>query len=273
MGLELINKEYTDPDKLTKLAEEFAHAKPCKHIVLDNFFEEEFAHTLHDNFPKFETLKVVRKSLNENKREDYHFERWHPAFGELRDFMITDEVSEFMSTLTGINGLFTNTDALGQGIHQGGKGSFLDVHIDVNVNVAKKLWRRVNLLVYMNKDWKPEYKGDIEIWNKDMKTMAVKYPPIFNRAVIFLTDADSPHGYEKINFPDGEYRKSYYAYFFTPMEEGVRYEDSRFLSKPDDALSKKVATRLKENIKIKAKQILSFLNVKSLDFQDKNEKE
>lgn len=273
MGLELINKEYTDPDKLTKLAEEFAHAKPCKHIVLDNFFEEEFAHALHDNFPKFETLKVVRKSLNENKREDYHFERWHPAFGELRDFMITDEVSEFMSTLTGINGLFTNTDALGQGIHQGGKGSFLDVHIDVNVNVAKKLWRRVNLLVYMNKDWKPEYKGDIEIWNKDMKTMAVKYPPIFNRAVIFLTDADSPHGYEKINFPDGEYRKSYYAYFFTPMEEGVRYEDSRFLSKPYDALSKKVATRLKENIKIKAKQILSFLNVKSLDFQDKNEKE
>lgn len=273
MGLELINKEYTHPDKLAKLAVEFANAKPCKHIVLDNFFEEEFAHTLHDNFPKFETLKVVRKSLNENKREDYHFERWHPAFGELRDFMITDEASEFMSTLTGINGLFTNTDALGQGIHQGGKGSFLDVHIDVNVNVAKKLWRRVNLLVYMNKDWKPEYKGDIEIWNKDMKTMAVKYPPIFNRAVIFLTDADSPHGYEKINFPEGEYRKSYYAYFFTPMEEGVRYEDSRFLSKPDDALSKKVATRLKENIKIKAKQILSFFNVKTLDFQDKNEKE
>jgi hypothetical protein len=103
--------------------------------------------------------------------------------------------------------------------------------------------------------------------------MAVKYPPIFNRTVIFLTDADSPHGYEKINFPEGEYRKSYYAYFFTPMEEGVRYEDSRFLSKPDDALSKKVATRLKENIKIKAKQILSFFNVKTLDFQDKNEKE
>ncbi len=273
MGLEFINKKYTDKENLAKLAEQFRSAQPCKHIVLENFFEEEFATTLHDNFPKFDTLKVVRKSLNENKREDYHFERWHPAFGQLRDSMITEGISDFMSTLTGIDGLFTNTDSLGQGIHQGGKGSFLDVHIDVNVNIKKKLWRRVNLLVYMNKDWKPEYKGEIEIWNKDMKTMAVKYPPTLNTAVIFLTDADSPHGYEKINFPDGEYRKSYYAYFFTPMEEGVKYEDSRFLSKPDDALGKRVATTLKENLKIKIKQVLSFFNVKSLDFQDKNEKE
>ncbi|MEZ4915660.1 MAG: 2OG-Fe(II) oxygenase [Chitinophagales bacterium] len=273
MGLELINKKYTNPENLKKLAEQFQNAQPCKHIMLENFFEEEFANTIHDNFPAFESLNVVRKSLNENKREDYHFERWHPAFAKLRDGMITDEVSKFMSTLTGIEGLFTNTDSLGQGVHQGGKGSFLDVHIDVNVNVGKGLWRRVNLLVYMNKGWQPEWKGDIEIWNKDMTEMAVKYPPTFNTAVIFLTDKNSPHGYEKINFPDGEYRKSYYAYFFTPMEEGVKYEDSRFLSKPTDSAGKKIATSLKENLKITAKQILSKLNIKSLDFQDKNKKD
>ena len=112
MELKYLNKKYTDEESLANLAKQFASGKPCKHIVLENFFEEKFAQTLHDNFPKFDTLKVVRKSLNENKREDYHFERWHPAFGELRDFMITDEVSNFMSTLTGIDGLFTNTDSL-----------------------------------------------------------------------------------------------------------------------------------------------------------------
>ncbi|MCB0540730.1 MAG: hypothetical protein KDE33_24655, partial [Bacteroidetes bacterium] len=115
MGLELINKKYTNPENLKKLAEQFQNAQPCKHIMLENFFEEEFANTIHDNFPAFESLNVVRKSLNENKREDYHFERWHPAFAKLRDGMITDEVSKFMSTLTGIDGLFTNTDSLGQG--------------------------------------------------------------------------------------------------------------------------------------------------------------
>ena len=79
MGLERINAAYTSSESLQKLHEQFSQAQPCKHIVLENFFEEEFANTLHDNFPKFDTLKVVRKSLNENKREDYHFERWHPA--------------------------------------------------------------------------------------------------------------------------------------------------------------------------------------------------
>ena len=184
MGLELINKEYTDPDKLTKLAEEFAHAKPCKHIVLDNFFEEEFAHALHDNFPKFETLKVVRKSLNENKREDYHFERWHPAFGELRDFMITDEVSEFMSTLTGINGLFTNTDALGQGIHQGGKGSFLDVHIDVNV----ALMRILDEKFYSSHKAMIE---EFEIFNEN-NTRFLVFGRIFKENFITLSDIELP---------------------------------------------------------------------------------
>lgn len=273
MALEIINAKYTSPEGLAAIHKQFVEAQPCKHICLPNFFEENFANTLHDNFPAFDSLQVIRKSLNENKREDYHFERWHPAFGQLQQAMITEEIGKFMSDLTGIEGLFTNTDSLGQGVHMGGKGSFLDVHIDVNVNVGKKLWRRVNLLVYMNKNWQPEWKGDIEIWTKDMKEMAVKYPPSFNNAVIFLTDENSPHGYEKINFPEGEYRKSYYAYFFTPMQEGVKYEDSRFLNRPDDSVGKKVATTLKENIKIRAKQLLSFFNVKSLDFQDKNKKD
>ncbi len=273
MDLPLINTKYTSEEGIKTLREQFQGAIPCQHIMLDDFFVEDFANSLHDNFPSFESLKVVRKSLNENKREDYHFERWHPSFSELRDMMISEEAGKFISQLTGIDGLFTNTDALGQGIHQGGAGSFLDVHIDVNVNVAKKLWRRINLLVYLNKNWKPEYGGEIEIWNKEMTKMEVKYPPIFNTAVIFLTDENSPHGYSKINFPEGETRKSYYAYFYTPLEDGVTYEDSRFLSKPDDSLGKKVATTVKENVKIKAKQLLSFFNVKSLDFQDKNKKE
>lgn len=268
---EIINPAYLQEEKIKELRAQFDSGIPCKHIVLDDFFTPRVAAELFENFPSLESLKVVRKSLNENKREDYHFERWHPTFSEVRDLLITEAMGEWMSKVTGIDGLFTNTDPLGQGIHQGGVGSFLDVHIDVNVNVAKKLWRRINLLVYLNRDWKPEYGGDVELWNKDMTECVVKYPPLYNKAVIFLTDENSPHGYSKLNIPEGESRKSYYAYFFTPMEEGVKYEDSRFLSRPSDSVGKKVATTLKENLKIKAKQLLSMLGVKSLDFQDKND--
>lgn len=268
---EVINPVFLQDDKIKELRAQFENGNPCKHILLDDFFTQRVANDLFENFPSLDTLKVVRKSLNENKSEDYHFERWHPTFSEVRDVFISKEMSQFMSKLTGIDGLFTNTDPLGQGIHQGGVGSFLDVHIDVNVNVGKKLWRRINLLVYLNRNWKPEYGGDVELWNKDMTECVVKYPPLFNKAVIFLTDENSPHGYAKLNIPDGESRKSYYSYFFTPLEEGVKYEDSRFLSRPTDSVSKKVATTLKENVKIKVKQLLNFVGIKSLDFQDKND--
>jgi hypothetical protein len=267
----IINPKYLEEATIKKLHESFENANPCKHILLDDFFTEEVANELYENFPSFESLKVVRKSLNENKREDYHFEKWHPTFTKVRDTFTSPEMGDFMSKISGIEGLFTNTDSLGQGIHQGGVGSFLDVHIDVNVNVGKKLWRRINLLIYLNKNWKPEYGGDVELWNKEMTECVVKYPPMFNKAVIFLTDENSPHGYSKLNIPEGESRKSYYAYFFTPLEEGVVYKDSRFLNRPDDSVGKKVATTLKEHIKIKVKQLLSKLGVKSLDFQDKND--
>ncbi len=268
----IINPKYTEPKKIEEINQLFVNAPYCQHIILDNFFTEETAELLYQNFPAFESLNVIRKSLNENKREDYNFEQWHPVFQQVRETLASKEFGEIMSQMTGIDGLFTNFDSLGQGVHQGAQGSYLDVHIDVNVNVEKKIWRRVNLLIYLNKYWKPEYGGDIELWDVDMKNCVLKYPPNMNKAMIFVTDENSPHGYSKINIPEGESRKSYYAYYYTDLKEGVQYKDSKFLSRPDDSFAKKTATSLKEFAKIKIKSLLSKMNITSLDFQDKNKK-
>lgn len=268
----IVNPNLLTDKKIDELHQQFVNAPYCRHIFLDDFFTPETANLLYENFPPFESLNVVRKSLNENKREDYNFEAWHPVFQQVRETFASKEFGEIISRITGIDGLFTNYEALGQGVHQGAKDSYLDVHIDVNVNVEKKIWRRVNLLIYLNRDWKAEYGGDIELWDVEMKNCVIKYPPFMNKALIFVTDKNSPHGYSKINIPEGESRKSYYAYFYTPLEEGVEYEDSRFLSRPDDSLMKKTATTLKENAKIKIKSLLSKMNITKLDFQDKNKK-
>ena len=99
-----------------------------------------------------------------------------------------------------------------------------------------------------------------------------KMEPSFNRAIIFYTDDNSPHGVSKLNVPEGESRKSFYTYYYTQPESGTVYRDSKFLNRPDDALSKKLATNTKEAIKIRAKQFLKALGIRSLDFQDKNKK-
>ena len=267
---EVINPDYLHPEKVQELHNQYTHAEPFKHLVLDNFLTDAVANRLFEHFPSMDSLKVKRKSLNEDKVEDYHLERWDPVFGKTRDALSSQDWYDVLSKITGIEGLHTTDDNLGSGLHQSANAGYVDVHVDVNVNPAKGLWRRINLLIYLNKHWKEEYGGHLEIWNKDMTKCYDKVLPGFNKAVIFYTDDNSPHGVSKVVVPEGESRKSFYTYYFTPLEEGVKYRDSRFISRPDDSALKKLATNTKEGIKIRAKQLLNKLGFKSLDFQDKN---
>jgi len=270
MATGIINEAYLNSEHAAKLNQLYINAKPCKYLVMENFFTEEIADDLFENFPSIKDLNVKRKSLNEDKSEDYHFERWHPSFAKIREAVSSNQWYQQLEKITGIEGLHTTTDALGSGVHQGKNGSYVDIHIDVNMNPKLGLWRRINLLVYLNKNWKAEYGGDLELWNKEMTECMVKVPPTFNTAVIFYTADNSPHGYRKINIPEDESRKSFYTYFYTKPEEGVSYRDSKFVSRPDDATSKKLATGIKETLKINGKKLLKFIGLKNLDFQDKN---
>ncbi|MFN3951369.1 MAG: 2OG-Fe(II) oxygenase [Thermaurantimonas sp.] len=257
-------------EKKEKFAQEFKYAQPCRHIEIKDFLNPDIADQLFEHFPPFETLNVKRKSINEDKAEDYHFERWHPVFSQVRDAVQSEEFCKWISEVTGIEGLHSTQDSLGSGLHQGKNGSFVDVHVDVNMNPEKGLWRRINLLIYLNKYWKPEYGGDLELWDVQMKNCVKKIPPMHNVAVIFYTDDNSPHGYNRIHVPEHESRKSFYTYYYTPIGEGFSYRDSKFLPRPDESFSKKLITNVKESLKINAKKVLKYLGVKKLDFQDKN---
>ncbi|GCD79536.1 2OG-Fe(II) oxygenase [Schleiferia thermophila] len=264
----VINPEIMAKKELFK--RQFAEGVPCRHVVIENFLIPEIADQLYEKFPPFETLNVKRKSINEDKAEDYHFERWDPVFGRVRDALQSEAFCIWLSEVTGVEGLRSTDDSLGSGLHQGKNGSFVDVHVDVNMNPEKGLWRRVNLLIYLNKNWKPEYGGDLELWDVAMQNCVKKIPPFHNVAVIFYTDDNSPHGYSKIHVPDYESRKSFYTYYYTSVGEGFSYRDSRFLPRPDESFLKKAVTTVKETLKINAKKILKTLGVKKLDFQDKN---
>jgi 2OG-Fe(II) oxygenase superfamily len=266
----IINAEHLTADAIAALNHDYNHAHPCKHIVIDNFFRPEIAEALFNNFPKFETMNVKRKSLNENKREEYHFDRFHPVFSDVKEAIVGEDFCKAVGQITDLDGLFVTTDNTGAGIHQGGNGSRLDIHIDYNMSTKFNAWRRLNLLVYLNKGWKDEYGGALELWNKEMTTCEKMVLPYFNRAVIFYTDENAPHGYRKMNLPEDIYRKSIYTYYYTPVEEGVVYRDSTFLTRPDESFAKRVLTKVKETLKVSVKQVLFKLGITSLDFQDKN---
>ena len=83
------------------------------------------------------------------------------------------------------------------------------------------LHRRINLLIYLNREWEASWGGAIEL-QSDPHNPAVDsvqgFLPLFNRAVIFETSAFSWHGFPRIVLPPDKRhlsRKSFSIYLDT----------------------------------------------------------
>jgi len=245
-----INPQYTSAEGIKNLQNEFATGFPYKHIVMDNFLVAEFAQTLHDTFPSIDKLNKHYKGLNEQKSEGSNFQDFDASFTQVRELVMSPAFNEWLANVTNIADIFVTPDKLGTGLHQGSNGSFLDIHIDFNIHGTLDVHRRLNMLIYMNQDWKPEYGGDLEMWDAKMTKCEKKVAPLLNRCVVFETNEISYHGYSKTTLPEGVTRKSFYTYFYTNKREDSKgYHDTVFRSKPTDTTAKKITTTLKETAK------------------------
>ncbi|MCE2741045.1 MAG: 2OG-Fe(II) oxygenase [Sphingobacteriales bacterium] len=260
--MNLINTSLFTPSNLAQMKSSFAEAKPYKHLVIDGILNPEFAEEIFAAFPKEEAFNKRYKGVNEFKAEGSNFEDFPAIFSQLKEAFHSKEWCEIMSEITGINELFSVPDALGGGLHQGGNGSFLDIHIDFNIHADRGIHRRVNLLIFFNKDWKEEYGGHTELWNADMTHLDKKVFPDFNRCLIFETNEISYHGYAAITVPENVSRKSFYAYYYTQLrEDAVKYHDTVFKARPTDSTLKKTLTPIKENAKNFIKRQLRNLGI------------
>ncbi len=147
---------------------------------------------------------------------------------------------DFLERLTGIEGLVPDSHYVGGGLHQIERGGHLKVHADFNRHPRTRLERRLNVLVYLNRDWKEEYGGALELWSPDMSSSEVRILPFFNRCVVFSTTSTSFHGHpEPLSCPDGETRKSMALYYYTkerPAEEGGAEHNTLFQARPGEEL-------------------------------------
>jgi hypothetical protein len=133
--------------------------------------------------------------------------------------------------------LFADPTLDGGGLHQSTTGGFLNIHADFTVHPHHHNWRRrVNLLLYFNEEWQPEYGGNLELWSTDMKQCQMSIAPVSNRAVIFTTDIDSFHGHpEPLRCPAGVNRQSLALYYFT-LEQHPFIRSTEYRARPDDGL-------------------------------------
>lgn len=219
---------------------DYAFAEPFAHAVLDNFLPSEMTEALLAHFPADPKAhdKVYEKGYGgTHKRQISPYDcdaHMRAAFA----FFNSAPFIRFIEGITNIQGLIPDPYFSGGGLHETSTGGLLGIHADFQVNEGLQLFRRVNVLIYLNKDWQDAYGGKLELWDKAMTKKVVEVAPIFNRAVIFNTDADSFHGHpDPLTTPAHITRKSIALYYYKAQAIQNQTGESRhtlYVARPHD---------------------------------------
>lgn len=228
--------------RLPLLADQYKRSSPIPHVFLTEFLQAEIAAAAAREFPAVDKATWTHwQHHNENKHGMTKLDLFPPLLRSLTDELNSANFLRWLSELTGLPDLLADPELDGGGLHQASRGGFLNVHTDFSHHHYHKNWRRrVNLILYLNEGWQPEWEGAIELWDVRMRTCVVKYPPLINHALIFNTDERSFHGFpEPLACPENVSRKSLALYYYvinSASERGLR--STNYRARPDDGLRK-----------------------------------
>ena len=263
-----------------KFSIEYNSQLPYPHIVLDNLFSKKVLEEVCEEFHIHTKEKVIFNNPNEKKITLNKWDEFGSSTLKFLKFLNGKTFVTFLEHLTKINNLVPDNYLEGGGLHQVNKGGLLKIHADFNKHSVTNLDRRLNVLIYLNKNWKNEWGGEFELWSQELKGCEKKVLPVFNRMVIFSTTSHSYHGHPSpLNCPNNVSRKSIAMYYYTdgrPPEEvtdGLKYHSTLFKVRPE---SKEDRTMLLYNLlkKLKPKSFAkSILPKRVLDkYLDKKRK-
>ena len=242
---------FFDKKKLDRLAEEqgerFRDAAPFPHIYLDDFLEPWVIDRLLNEFKEPEDNVRVYETRNASRHEKMSTEVEYELGPFTRHFFYCLNSSvfiRFLEKLSGIENLVPDPHLFGGGLHRTKRGGFLKMHVDNNWDTKLLLYRRMNLILYLNKDWKDEYGGHLEFWDKDLTERKAKIAPVANRLALFYNSEISFHGHpDPLDCPENISRKSIATYYYTserPASEVTRLpHTTKYRPRPGEAFKKR----------------------------------
>lgn len=228
-----------DKDSAVALGESAAAAyqskTPYHYGSFDDFLPDEI---LDRVLEELEALPEAESSFNraqEKLKTSYIPERLPPYTKQLFYALNSRPFLMFLEKMSGIEGLIPDPYFLGGGIHVVANGGHLDIHADFNHHQKMNLERRMNILIYLNKDWKKDYGGSFEVWEDDMSKQVASFTPVFNRMACFSTSSTSMHGNpEPVNHPEGKPRMSIALYYYTATwDSSKRSHTTQFRPRPN----------------------------------------
>lgn len=212
--------------ELEALHDRFRDADPFPHLVIDDFLNADVAESIHAEVRRTDCAVNASNDITQKKKVACNdWTKFDDVTGSLIAYFNSWEFIRPLETIAGIDGLFGDPFLEGGGIHQTSNGGFLKMHTDFNWNAKLRADRRINTLLYLNKDWKPEHRGELILQKVGGESKAT-VEPIFNRLVVFNTNDKTLHGHPApLDFPEGYSRASIAMYYYStgiPVDERTR---------------------------------------------------
>lgn len=208
-----------------RYAAQFSEATPFAHVVIDNFLPQHVASALCTEFPRADRDGWLRwgpgpgsrEPLSSNDKLGMSDEGHFPE--PLRHFamqLCSATFITFIQQLAGISGLLADPFFAGCGLHSTGRGGRLRIHSDASRHpYGLPFHQAINVILYLNEDWKEEFGGNLELWSRDARRCERSIAPLFNRLVVFETHSHSYHGHpHPLECPTDRRRNSIASYYY-----------------------------------------------------------
>ena len=210
-------------ENISSWKKKYDNAEPFPHIVIDDLFDDDMLSEALNEFPNSSEFRTNEWSRFSAKTENlkaglngYGLKEL-PKIHQVLSALNSDEFVSFLAELVEVPNLLADNSFRGGGLHEISSGGHLGVHLDFSN--YKGLWRRANCLLYLNKEWKEEYGGHLELYDGKPSlggSCVKKILPVFNRLVIFGTSKESWHGHPTpMTCPPERKRRSLASYYYS----------------------------------------------------------
>jgi hypothetical protein len=235
------------PEMARKLRKEWESATPFPYVVIDDFLAPDQAERAVQGFDGTTEGWIFHNHYNERKYCHSKKQHMHPAILELFADLESPRWLKFLEEVSGVKKLIADETLDGSsGLHKSLPGCYLKIHRESVGHNGHDDWKRqINLLLYLNKDWKAEWDGELQIIDHQGMKCVNEITPYFNRMVLFLTNPVAFHGNPKVlKCPEGVERKSLAAYYFTQEKKKIGIQPVLYRPEATDGAGKRAMIAL-----------------------------
>lgn len=201
------------------LRQSYATAKPYPHLVIDNLFQPELLDRLAADFPNSDQRDwLVWDTRNELKSTSRGIEGLSTFTQMFSLWLNSADVVKTIESIVGIDNLVGDPTFHGAGLHEMHRDGWLAMHADYTKHFSMPLMRRINVLIYLNRDWDASWGGELALQDATNEDTRVSYPCYFNRTIIFPTTSKTFHGVPThLSCPPDRSRKLLSIYYWSPI--------------------------------------------------------